>query len=138
MPGRTRRTEAFRDTLRGFGWIDGRNLRIEAHWPTFVKAEEMCDTAVERRRCESWKTPAAQSCATRWIARRSAPMIRSVPIIEPDDRSGDRATHGAARHGCLLIAETSCEIRILFLDRNLLVPAMANDGSSFFDNPASS
>ena len=34
---------------------------------------------------------------------------------EPDDRSGDRATHGAACHGCLLIAETSCEMRNLFL-----------------------
>lgn len=52
---------------------------------------------------------------------------------EPDDRSGDRATHGAACHGCLLIAETSCEMRNLFLDRNLLVPTMAKDGSAFFD-----
>jgi hypothetical protein len=52
---------------------------------------------------------------------------------EPDDRSGDRATHGAACHGCLLIAETSCEMRNLFLDRSLLVPTMGNDGSSFFD-----
>ena len=51
---------------------------------------------------------------------------------QPDDRSGDRATHGAACHGCLLIAETSCEIRNLFLDRSLLVPTMANDGSAFF------
>ena len=51
---------------------------------------------------------------------------------EPDDRSGDRATHGAACHGCLLIAETSCEMRNLFLDRNLLVPTMASDGSAFF------
>lgn len=51
---------------------------------------------------------------------------------EPDDRSGDRATHGAACHGCLLIAETSCEMRNLFLDRNLLIPTMAGDGCSFF------
>jgi hypothetical protein len=50
---------------------------------------------------------------------------------EPDDRSGDRATHGAACHGCLPIAETSYEIRNLFLDRNLLVPTMAGDGSFF-------
>jgi hypothetical protein len=54
---------------------------------------------------------------------------------EPDDRSGDRATHGAACHGCLLIAETSCEMRNLFLDRNLLVPTMAMDGASFFEAP---
>jgi hypothetical protein len=52
---------------------------------------------------------------------------------EPDNRSGDRATHGAACHGCLLIAETSCEARNLFLDRRLLVPTMAADGSAFFD-----
>jgi hypothetical protein len=51
---------------------------------------------------------------------------------EPDGRSGDRATHGAACHGCLLIAETSCEMRNLFLDRNLLVPTMATDGAAFF------
>jgi hypothetical protein len=51
---------------------------------------------------------------------------------EPDNRSGDRATHGAACHGCLLIAETSCEMRNLFLDRNLLVLTMAPDGAAFF------
>jgi hypothetical protein len=51
---------------------------------------------------------------------------------EPDDTSGDRATHGAACHGCLLIAETSCEMRNLFLDRSLLVPTMADGLSCFF------
>jgi Domain of unknown function (DUF1998) len=52
---------------------------------------------------------------------------------EPDNRSGDRATHGAACHGCLLIAETSCETRNLFLDRNLLEPTMGMDGAAFFE-----
>src|SRR5262249_49495588 len=51
-------------------------------------------------------------------------------------RSGDRATHGAACHGCLLIAETSCEMRNLFLDRSLLVPTMATHGGAFFNVPA--
>ncbi len=51
---------------------------------------------------------------------------------EPDERSGDRATHGAACHGCLLIAETSCEMRNLFLDRNLIVPTMADELSRLF------
>jgi hypothetical protein len=51
---------------------------------------------------------------------------------EPDDRSGDRATHGAACHGCLLIAETSCEIRNLFLDRGLLLQTMAEEDAAFF------
>ena len=53
---------------------------------------------------------------------------------EPDDRSGDRATHGAACHGCLLIAETSCEMRNLFLDRSLLVRTMAEESAHFFMN----
>jgi Domain of unknown function (DUF1998) len=51
---------------------------------------------------------------------------------EPDDRSGDRATHGAACHGCLLIAETSCEIRNLFFDRGLLLQTMAEENAAFF------
>ncbi len=51
---------------------------------------------------------------------------------EPDEQSGDRATHGAACHGCLLIAETSCEMRNLFLDRSLIVPTMAADEACFF------
>jgi hypothetical protein len=62
-------------------------------------------------------------------ARCQAPVCADH---EPDDRSGDRATHGAACHGCLLIAETSCEIRNLFLDRSLLVSTMADDLSCFF------
>jgi hypothetical protein len=44
----------------------------------------------------------------------------------------DRATHGVGCHGCLLIAETSCEMRNLFLDRNLLVPTMVSAAPSFF------
>ncbi|HLZ82527.1 MAG TPA: DUF1998 domain-containing protein [Caulobacteraceae bacterium] len=52
---------------------------------------------------------------------------------EPDDRSGDRATHGAACHGCLLIAETSCELRNQSLDRTLLVSTMSREGAEFFD-----
>jgi Domain of unknown function (DUF1998) len=50
---------------------------------------------------------------------------------EPDDRSGDRATHSAACHGCLLIAETSCEIRNLFLDRGLLLQTMSGENAAF-------
>lgn len=52
---------------------------------------------------------------------------------EPDGQGGDRATHGAACHGCLLIAETSCESRNLFLDRSLLVPTMSNAGFACFE-----
>jgi hypothetical protein len=52
---------------------------------------------------------------------------------EPDAQSGDRATHGAACHGCLLIAETSCESRNLFLDRALLVTTMSKTSAAFFE-----
>jgi hypothetical protein len=54
---------------------------------------------------------------------------------EPDERSGDRATHAAACHGCLLIAETSCESRNLFLDRALLVRTMQGNNTAFFETP---
>ncbi|QOZ55880.1 DUF1998 domain-containing protein [Bradyrhizobium sp. CCBAU 53338] len=51
---------------------------------------------------------------------------------EPDTQSGDRATHGAACHSCLLIAETSCESRNLYLDRALLTATMSAAGEAFF------
>jgi len=50
----------------------------------------------------------------------------------PFAHEDDRATHGAACHGCLLIAETSCEARNLFLDRALLLETMAEPGAAFF------
>jgi hypothetical protein len=39
---------------------------------------------------------------------------------------------GAACHGCLLIAETSCEQRNDWLDRALVVPTMATPEAAFF------
>ena len=75
------------------------------------------------------------SCAS---ALERAAICSNDPVCadhEPDDQSGDRATHGAACHGCLLIAETSCEMRNLFLDRTLLVPTMGKDECNFFQLP---
>jgi hypothetical protein len=46
---------------------------------------------------------------------------------DPGNRTDDRALHGAAYHGCLLIAKTSCEMRNVFLDRALIVETMANE-----------
>lgn len=51
---------------------------------------------------------------------------------EPASSNDDRALHGAACHGCLLIAETSCEIRNLFLDRALIVETMAGVGAGYW------
>ncbi len=40
--------------------------------------------------------------------------------------------HGGACHGCLLIAETSCEQRNDWLDRALVVPTVTTPGAAFF------
>ena len=42
---------------------------------------------------------------------------------------------GAACHGCLLIAETSCEWFDQYLDRALVVPTIENLGAEFFNLP---
>jgi hypothetical protein len=51
----------------------------------------------------------------------------------PDNWQEDRYLHGAACHGCLLLAESSCERRNDFLDRALVVPTVDGDGAAFFD-----
>jgi hypothetical protein len=48
----------------------------------------------------------------------------------PGDAVDERALQGAACHGCLLVAETSCERRNNYLDRALLVETMAMNGAS--------
>jgi Domain of unknown function (DUF1998) len=51
---------------------------------------------------------------------------------EPQNQHERRFLHGAACHGCLLIAETSCEQQNDFLDRALVVPTVDNLGAEFF------
>ena len=51
---------------------------------------------------------------------------------DPSDQHERRFLHGAACHGCLLIAETSCEQHNEFLDRALVVPTVDNLGIEFF------
>jgi hypothetical protein len=50
----------------------------------------------------------------------------------PGDVHEGRLLHGAACHGCLLIAETSCERRNEFLDRALVVATVQSAGAEFF------
>ena len=50
----------------------------------------------------------------------------------PSDEHEGRYLHGAACHGCLLIAETSCEQFNEHLDRALVVPTVDNLGAEFF------
>ncbi len=52
---------------------------------------------------------------------------------QPDNRQEERFLLGAACHGCLLLAESSCERRNDFLDRSLVVPTVDSDGAAFFD-----
>jgi Domain of unknown function (DUF1998) len=51
---------------------------------------------------------------------------------QPDNEQEDRLLHGAACHGCLLIAETSCERRNEMLDRALVVNTVESLGAAFF------
>lgn len=51
---------------------------------------------------------------------------------DPVNEHERRFLHGAACHGCLLIAETSCEQHNDFLDRALVVKTVQNLGVEFF------
>jgi hypothetical protein len=46
----------------------------------------------------------------------------------------ERFLLGAACHGCLLIAETSCERFNQYLDRSLVVATVGGAGAEFFDD----
>lgn len=52
---------------------------------------------------------------------------------EPQNQHECRFLHGAACHGCVLIAETSCEQHNDFLDRALVVPTVEDVGAEFFN-----
>ncbi len=54
---------------------------------------------------------------------------------KPEDPHDRRFLHGAACHGCLLIAETSCEQFNDFLDRTLVVPTVDQAAAAFFPDP---
>ena len=56
---------------------------------------------------------------------------------QPPNQHERRFLHGAACHGCLLIAETSCEQHNELLDRTLVVPTVENRSAHFFPWPAS-
>ncbi len=51
----------------------------------------------------------------------------------PNSQFEGRLLQGAACHGCLLTAETSCEHRNDFLDRALVVPTVGLGDAAFFD-----
>ncbi|MBF2028310.1 MAG: DUF1998 domain-containing protein [Oscillatoriales cyanobacterium C42_A2020_001] len=52
---------------------------------------------------------------------------------QPNNQQENRFLHGAACHGCLLIAEPSCERRNEFLDRALVTDTVEGLGAEFFE-----
>jgi len=68
-------------------------------------------------------------------ALTSSELCSNDPVCaqhEPQNQHERRFLHGAACHGCLLIAETSCEQQNDFLDRALVAPTVDNLGAEFF------
>ena len=54
----------------------------------------------------------------------------------PGESLENRWLHGAACHGCVLVAETSCEMRNDYLDRALVVPVLGVPDAAFFQATA--
>ena len=68
-------------------------------------------------------------------ALETAALCSNDPVCaqhSPADSVEERWLHGAACHGCVLVAETSCEMWNDYLDRALVVPTLAERGAAFF------
>ncbi len=68
-------------------------------------------------------------------ALRMSALCSNDPICAqhaPGKSMEGRWLHGAACHGCALVAETSCEMRNDFLDRALVVPVLGVPDAAFF------
>jgi hypothetical protein len=72
------------------------------------------------------------------MALQSAALCSNDPLCAqhtPGDGVGGRLLHGAACHGCTLIAEPSCEMRNDYLDRALVVGVLGLDDAALFGIP---
>ena len=70
-------------------------------------------------------------------ALRMGALCSSDPVCAqhtPGQSMEERWLHGAACHGCALVAETSCEMRNDYLDRALVVPVLGVEEAAFFDS----
>jgi hypothetical protein len=68
-------------------------------------------------------------------ALRMSALCSNDPICAhhaPGESMEGRWLHGAACHGCALVAETSCEMRNDYLDRALVVPVLGVPDAAFF------
>ena len=71
-------------------------------------------------------------------ALRLGRLCSNDPVCasHPPDGRDERALHGAACHGCLFVAEPSCERFNLDLDRALVVPALGHPAAmAYFPDP---
>ena len=69
------------------------------------------------------------------VALRAGALCSNDPVCAQHsaaDAMEGRWLHGAACHGCALVAETSCEMRNDLLDRALVVPTLATAEAAFF------
>jgi hypothetical protein len=69
------------------------------------------------------------------VALRAGGLCSNDPVCaqhSPGEGMEGRWLHGAACHGCALIAETSCEMRNDYLDRALVVPTLSVPSAAFF------
>jgi len=72
-------------------------------------------------------------------ALRAGALCSNDPICgqhEPGQSREERWLHGAACHGCTLVAETTCEMRNDYLDRALVVPGLKVRDAAFFEAPS--
>ena len=70
-------------------------------------------------------------------ALRMGALCSNDPVCAqhtPGQSMEKRWLHGAACHGCALVAETSCEMRNDYLDRALVVPVLGVEEAAFFDS----
>jgi len=73
------------------------------------------------------------------LALRMGALCSNDPICSqhaPGTSMEKRWLHGAACHGCALVAETSCEMRNDYLDRALVVPVLGVPDAAFFEATA--
>ena len=71
-------------------------------------------------------------------ALRMGALCSNDPICAQHQPSGSmerRWLHGAACHGCALLAETSCEVHNDYLDRALAAPVLGLEDAAFFPAP---
>ena len=70
------------------------------------------------------------------VALEAGRLCSNDPVCaqhRSDDPLEERFLHGAACHGCLLVAESSCERRNELLDRALVVPTVEDSGAEYFE-----